>query len=260
MAENATGNQQGKQRYSRLAIASSIISILCVLVLPLSIFNDRRPDYIILGIEIAGPIAVLGLILAICALRAIKRVPTLAGRRAAIISAVFTALLVLLLLLLLLAQMTSRKRSVAVRFVCGSHLSQLGKAMLIYANDHGGQFPDPNSWCDLLMKNSGVTTEQFFCPSTSIRVYYCSWQIYPGKHKKQKSYFAMNPNCTSLNCDPNMVLLFDSVEGWNLSGGPELVCIKRHGGDGCNVMFVDGPAFFIRANGLQKLNWGGNQP
>jgi hypothetical protein len=34
-----------------------------------------------------------------------------------------------------------RVRSTAYRMVCGTHLSGIGKAMMIYANDYGGEFP-----------------------------------------------------------------------------------------------------------------------
>jgi prepilin-type processing-associated H-X9-DG protein len=48
-----------------------------------------------------------------------------------------------LLILALVVPMSRRARTDASREVCLAHLAEIGKAMLLYANDHGGRFPQP---------------------------------------------------------------------------------------------------------------------
>jgi hypothetical protein len=62
----------------------------------------------------------------------------LAGRGFAIVG---IAIPVVLLYLLFLPRIFLRPRSTAYRMVCGSNLSQIGKAMLIYANDYEDELP-----------------------------------------------------------------------------------------------------------------------
>jgi prepilin-type processing-associated H-X9-DG protein len=62
----------------------------------------------------------------------------LVGRGFAIVG---IAIPVVLLCLLFLPRIFLRPRSTAYRMVCGSNLSQIGKAMLIYAGDYADQLP-----------------------------------------------------------------------------------------------------------------------
>jgi hypothetical protein len=42
--------------------------------------------------------------------------------------------------------------SSAAAMACGNNLIQLQRAMFNYANENQGQYPNPNQWCDLLLK------------------------------------------------------------------------------------------------------------
>lgn len=49
--------------------------------------------------------------------------------------------LVCMFAFVILMQMLARRRSYAIRMTCGAKLCSIGKAMLIYANDYGDEFP-----------------------------------------------------------------------------------------------------------------------
>ena len=51
------------------------------------------------------------------------------------------------------------------------------------------------------------------------------------------------------------VLLFETDEGWNKFGGPELLTTRRHKGEGCYVLFRDNHIYFERTQNFQKLKW-----
>ena len=67
----------------------------------------------------------------------------------------------------------------------------------------------------------------------------------------------MNKNLEKLDLrsPPNMVLLFETHPGWNQSGGPEILTTDNHNGEGCNVLFLDNHAEFVRTEDLNKLRW-----
>ena len=142
--------------------------------------------------------------------------------------------------------------SSAAVMACGHNLSQLGKAILVYANDHQGQYPDPNRWCDLLAKHADVQAKHFFCPGVRLR-----WkrQVLPWPvPRKARCYYAMNPNCRP-NSPPDMVLLFETKGGWNEFGGPEILTLDNHWGDRCNILFNDGHVEPGRRRYFGRLKW-----
>jgi len=134
-----------------------------------------------------------------------------------------------------------RIMSIAPRMVCGSNMSALGRAMLIYADDFDGKLPTPSKWCDLLIEHGNVTKEQFKCP---------------GSYKGPCNY-AMNKNIEKmgLNGPPDMVLLFETYPGWNRVGSSEILTTANHRGEGCNVLFMDFHIYYEKIQDLQKLQW-----
>jgi prepilin-type processing-associated H-X9-DG protein len=154
--------------------------------------------------------------------------------------AVPVALLPILLMAILMPAL-ARTRTIAQRMVCGSNLSGLGKAMLIYANDYNDKFPTPSKWCDLLIENGEVTPKSFICKGAP----------------EGPCNYAMNKNVEKLgtNSSPDMVLLFETYPSWNQSGGPEILTTDNHRGEGCNIVFVDGHVEFVKTKDLKYLKW-----
>jgi hypothetical protein len=134
-----------------------------------------------------------------------------------------------------------RIRSISPRMVCGSNLFALREGMFVYACDYDDMFPTPSKWCDLLIEHTNITKEKFTCRGAD----------------RGPCNYSMNKNVEKLgkSAPPDMVLLYDSYSGWNQSGGPEILNIGNHKGDGCNILFVGGYVTFVRADKLAKLKW-----
>ncbi|MHC4508307.1 MAG: H-X9-DG-CTERM domain-containing protein, partial [Planctomycetota bacterium] len=134
-----------------------------------------------------------------------------------------------------------RTRQIAFRMVCGTNMSGLGKAMLIYAGDYDEKFPTGSKWCDLLIEHAAVDRMTFQCKGAA----------------EGPCNYAINQNVLELGivAPPDMVLLFETGPGWNQVGGPESLITENHQNDGCNVLFVDGHVEFARRQALDDLRW-----
>jgi prepilin-type processing-associated H-X9-DG protein len=135
----------------------------------------------------------------------------------------------------------ARTRQVAFRRVCGTNMSSLGKAMLIYANDYNDKFPTGSKWCDLLIEHAAVDRRSFQCRGAT----------------EGPCNYAMNQNVADLgpSAQPQVVLLFETHPGWNQTGGPESLTTENHQDEGCNVLFVDGHVEFVKKSALDRLRW-----
>ncbi len=127
-------------------------------------------------------------------------------------------------------------RSRAYRIICMSNLKMLGVGLSQYASDYGNKYPPAATWCDLLADGI-VQEESFHCRAGD---------------RKCRCDYALNPNADPCGA-PDVVLLFESCGGWNLSGGPELLTTERH--KGCSVLFVDGSVIFVKPEEIAGLKW-----
>ena len=147
---------------------------------------------------------------------------------------------------------TSGPKQILLGMGCNSNLEKIGKAILIYSKENNSKYPDPNIWCDLLLKNGHVEKDDFVCPEIKFR-----WkrQILPLPIPiNRKCYYAINPNCEP-NSPPDTVLLFETKGGWNLAGGSELLTTQNHRGL-CFVLLNDGSVEGIyKTEKLGILNW-----
>ena len=154
----------------------------------------------------------------------------------------FVVLPIFAMLLAILMPALSRVRTLSYRLMCGTNVSGLGKAMMVYANDYNDMYPTSSKWCDLLVEKANVSPMQFRCK---------------GAPNDSRSNYAMNKNIEKLGtaAPPDMVLLFETGPGWNQSGGAELLSTENHHGEGCNVLFADGHVEFVMTKGLSNLKW-----
>lgn len=208
---------------SGMAIASFVLAVLS----PFTCFCTAIPA-IILGI--------VGLV------KIEKSAGRLKGRGFAIAGIVVppASLPVVALLMGILMPALARTRQIAFRMVCGTNMSCIGKAMLIYSNDYDS-IPTPSKWCDLLIEHAEVSPLTFRCKGAPEGP--CNYAM----NKNIEKYVANSP--------ADMVLLFETHPGWNQVGGPEILTTDNHQGDGCNILFVDSHAEFVRAKDLAYLKW-----
>ena len=160
---------------------------------------------------------------------------------AGIVVPTVSGLFVLPLMLGIMMPALARTRQIAFRMVCGTNMSALGKAMLIYSNDYD-DIPTPSKWCDLLIEHTEVRPSMLRCKGAT----------------EGPCNYAMNKNIDKLDIErapPDMVLLFETHPGWNQTGGPEILTTDNHQGDGCNVLFIDSHVEFVRTKDLNDLKW-----
>ena len=133
-----------------------------------------------------------------------------------------------------------------LRCYCAYHIGGLYVSGALYRRNVIA-YPDPNEWCDLVLteriNNEYVTEEKmldfFKCPGSG----------------KGKCNYAMNPNCKP-DSPGDMVLLFETKDGWNQHGGPELFTFDNHDPKGGCVLLNDGKVKFIRTEEeFNKLRW-----
>ena len=121
-------------RVSKLAIIASVLGILSVLVF--------FPPLELLSRVLGRVVLFLPLLAVILGIISIVRIERSGGKVTGRIFAVAAVLIPVFagLLLVLIISYTPR-RSTAYRMVCGTNLSGIGKAMLMYANDYDNEFP-----------------------------------------------------------------------------------------------------------------------
>jgi len=108
------------------------------------------------------------------------------------------------------------------------------------------EYKIPEEWCDALslkvyynIVNVGTNMMACKCPAA----------------EEGKCPYAINPNCEP-NSPPDMVLLFETKDGWNQHGGPELFTFNNHDPKGGCVALNDGTIKFIRTEEeLHQLRW-----
>ena len=154
------------------------------------------------------------------------------------------ALPVMALMMGILMPALARTRQLAFRMTCGTNLSGLGKAMLVYANDYG-ELPTPANWCDLLLEKAQIHPLMLQCKGAG----------------EGRCHYAMNEEVANLGvkAPANMVLLFETHAGWNQVGGMDILTTDHHQGEGCNVLFMDSHVEFVRAARIPELRWKGYQ-
>jgi hypothetical protein len=158
-------------------------------------------------------------------------------------------------------------RPLPPRLLCGSHLVTLGKAMLLYANDHDGRLPTPSQWCDILLKTGQIKPTDLQCPgvreppATSPypleRYLYTRWKHARSVQGLGACDYAINVYSEEKGTagEPGTILLFETNPGWNQVGGPEAMAMKHHDVQGCNAFFLDGYVSFVKPEDVGELRW-----
>lgn len=120
-----------------------------------------------------------------------------------------------------------------------ARLIEVGMVILSQAGD-SENFKMTDQWCDDLLSEIGEEGFMF------------------SNEKGVRSNYALNKNVVGKN--PNdfsddTILLFESINGWNLVGGPELVSCNNHSkyaGKGFHVFYCNGWVAFVEAEAIKQ--------
>ncbi len=134
LTQSPTTSEPVKVTTSRLAITALALAILTLFLLPFALPLRGNP---IVGIWLIATI--LAIVLGIIAL---IQIGLSAGKVAGkAFAAMAVAIPVVFYFVMCFLAVLARPRSIAFKMVCGSNLSGIGRAMLIYANDYDNSFP-----------------------------------------------------------------------------------------------------------------------
>ena len=193
----------------------------------------------LLGFCTSGITATLGIVLGFIALFQIRySKASLLGYKHALIGIILSAAM-----LIAVFQMKPHIHFFSYKIGCQKNMGHLAQLLYRYADSHQDQLPPLDQWCD--------TLKQLY-PQDAKGVFAC-----PADPNAQCSY-ALNSalkDCRLKELPPEMVLIFESQPGWNLSGQANLMSNKNHQGYGCNVIFVDLHAELVPPERFTKLHW-----
>jgi prepilin-type processing-associated H-X9-DG protein len=244
--KNAKQSQKPKRSKLTIASISCLIAAFAIVAL-LNLDLPYVPDWIgvfFLVALIAAPI------LGICALfKTARSKVTLPGLFLSVIGIIIPMFVIIMLI-------PPRRIHLTRQLVCGINLKVLGTAIFVYTEVGDGYLPTSQGWCDLLITEVDVDPKSFVCPSSDA--------------KEGQSSYTLNKNLVGFKIsddlefegvlDPeDVVLLFEAKPGWNQVGGKELLIGAAHKRNkefaGCNVLFADGSARFIKTEALDTLRW-----
>jgi prepilin-type processing-associated H-X9-DG protein len=123
----------------------------------------------------------------------------------------------------------SRARETANRVKCASDERQLGQALLLYANDHQGKYPDSyEEFIEYAVKDMQVAHEVFVCPSSGVQLPQTFKRMEPAEFAK---WAAENSSYVYL------------AKGKTTSSGAEDILmyekLTNHDNDGINILYAD---------------------
>jgi hypothetical protein len=210
-----------KVRTSGLAIASLVLGIL--------------------GLCSAGASGLVGVVLGIAALKKIRREPAkFKGKGLAIAGICVSAFFILLMPALLLPALSKAKHK-GDTSTCVNQVKEICLAVRLYADENEGQCPPALNWCDAILPNL-PKPESLQCPT----------------RRNQKSGYALNRRVagrTLSSIPPDTVMIFETGNGWNASGGQDDLLPDSPHGRQFVIGFADGSVQQVPADELPTLRW-----
>jgi len=136
------------------------------------------------------------------------------------------------------------------RLYCAGNLRNLRHEMkLRKAIRDENKYPKAAEWCDAMQQYWQSKSDYPDRKSTLKWIFICF------EKREGRCHYAMNPNCKT-DSPADMVLLFETKDGWNQHGGSELFTFDNHDPKGGCVLLNDGTVKFIRTKEeLQQLRW-----
>jgi prepilin-type processing-associated H-X9-DG protein len=127
----------------------------------------------------------------------------------------------------------NRARETANRVKCASNERQIGQALLLYANDHQGKYPDEMG---TLVKAEEITPEVFLCPTRESSL---PPEVHTMTPDQQVAWVNANADYVYLGKGQTFTSPADRIILYEKPGA--------HSGDGMNILYGDGHVEFQRA-------------
>lgn len=216
-----------KTRFSKTAVLSGILAFSSIMI-ALACFVI---SYI--GIIILLPSILLAILFSILGLYSIKKSKGLLKGKVFSVASICVSVVLLVVFIYGAVQL----KGTLNRILCSERLYGLWQCLIRYSENNNANYPPPDSWCDSL-KEQDCSKIYFTCPT----------------EKNILCSYAMNPNVNP-NSPHDIVLLFESIPGWNQSGESELIDANNHIKEGANVLFNGGYVEFITPKDFNKLKW-----
>ena len=203
-------------------------------------------------------------------------------------SRVFTVLVIIIMAIFVLVSLILISLPPAGRpdyVMCAMNVSGLGKALYLYRSDYDGKYPTAEKWCDLLVMNYEEKLESLVCSGSDAKIGESSYALnknIAGKKSSEipedtvilfETNYGKNPlgrdgtlgdrewykslNSLSERDDLKQLRRSEKVYKlrWNQVGGLELLTMENHKGEGCNVLFNDIHAEFVKSERIAELKW-----
>ena len=147
------------------------------------------------------------------------------------------------------SKIASEKLPFQKRIYCGVVKLKSLRRDLIKAIQGENKYPAAAEWCDAMLQYWQSK------PDYPARESSLKWVFKCPEQREGRCHYAMNPNCRP-DSPADMVLFFETTDGWNQHGGPELFTFYNHDPKGGCVLLNDGTVKFIRTKEeLQQLRW-----
>lgn len=236
-------------RISTAAIICALLAFLSAIIVTSTVrFNDATVG-LHRGIQLIAAwaflvsiiSAIFGFVLALLSLIVIffKR-----GKYSGVRNAVIAIFLIILMTGFMMPAL-DRVRPPTLRLMCQAHIEDLGKALALYSQRYDGLIPDKVNWCDALIKSDCSGGYYNACPATTV--------------SRNFSSYALNQrfsNIKLVDVPKNAVLLFETANpNKNPYGDSKSITGANHKGIGCNVLFGDLHAEFVRVEDFNSLHW-----
>jgi prepilin-type processing-associated H-X9-DG protein len=133
-------------------------------------------------------------------------------------------------------------RDASPRAKCVSNLHQIGLAILLYQQDHGGQYPDT---LGRLTETEQIGPDVFVCPesndqpSTGPTTRAISDEVTAGPAGHHCSYVYIGRGLTDKTVTPTTIVAYDAPDD--------------HGGDGGNALYGDGHVDWLNKADAAKV-------
>lgn len=159
------------------------------------------------------------------------------GPGRSIVLAALLTVAILVLISIFIPSLGPRNQSNGVR--CASNLRQIGQAIQMYANDHGGKLPDDLA---TLFEAEDISQAVFVCPDTSdVPAAGPTTQAAMNAMRQPGtvSYVYIGKGLTSSHLTADVVLAYEPL--------------SNHNGTGMNVLFGDGHVEWVQGSLAQSV-------